>query len=96
MVSIALGLFILCVIYVAAWSVMNDGARSIDDQKGFIKMRVPAKTPSAKGKGAMGLKPTATTRSRLAEQRAQESPDGDFGPSPGRGQADAPIVPTST
>jgi hypothetical protein len=85
MVSIALGLFILCVIYVAAWSVMNDGARSIDDQKGFIKMRVPAKAPSAKGKGAMSLKPAATTRSRLAEQRAQESPEGDSGPLSGQG-----------
>lgn len=85
MVSIALGLFILCVIYVAVWSVMNDGARSIDDQKGFIRMRVPAKARSAKSKGTMGLKPAATTRSRLAEQRAQESPGGRSGPLSGQG-----------
>lgn len=42
--SIALGIFILCVIYVAYWSVKNDAAKSIDEQAGFIRMRLP-KTP---------------------------------------------------
>lgn len=41
LVSIALGVFILCVIYVAYWSVKNDSAKSIEEQVGFIKMRTP-------------------------------------------------------
>lgn len=41
LVSIALGLFILAVIYVALWSVKNDSAKSIADQVGFIRMRRP-------------------------------------------------------
>lgn len=41
LVSIALGIFILCVIYAAYWSVKNDAAGSIEEQVGFIKMRLP-------------------------------------------------------
>lgn len=37
--SIGLGVFIACVIYVVIWSVKNDGASSIEDQDGFIRMR---------------------------------------------------------
>lgn len=50
LVSIALGIFILCVIYVAYWSVKNDAAESIDDQMGFVRMRRPRKprVPPAK------------------------------------------------
>ena len=50
MTSIALGLFILAVIYVAVWSIKNDGRRSIRDQNGIIRMRVPAQTPPCKAK----------------------------------------------
>lgn len=47
--SIGLGLFILGVIYVAIWSVRNDGAPSIGEQTGFIRMRVPRR-PRPRGK----------------------------------------------
>jgi hypothetical protein len=43
LVSIALGIFIAGVIYVTIWSVANDTAKSIEDQTGFIRMRVPKK-----------------------------------------------------
>ena len=41
MVSIALGIFILAILYVIFWSMKNDKARSIDEQTGFIRMREP-------------------------------------------------------
>src|SRR3546814_5340063 len=41
MSSIALGIFILAIIYVVLWSVINDDARSFRDQKGIIRMRIP-------------------------------------------------------
>ena len=47
MTSIALGIFIIGIIYVMVWSIKNDGARSISEQTGFIKMRQPAETPPA-------------------------------------------------
>lgn len=63
--SIGLGLFILCVIYVAIWSVKNDGAPSIGDQTGFIRMRTPGK-PKLRGRNrstrAAPLTATATQR----------------------------------
>ncbi len=37
--SIALGLFIVFIIYVMIWSIKNDHARSIGEQTGLIKMR---------------------------------------------------------
>ena len=43
MTSIALGLFILFMIYIVIWSVKNDQARSISDQTGLIRMREPAR-----------------------------------------------------
>lgn len=46
LVSISLGIFILCVIYVAYWSVKNDALGSIEEQVGFIRMRVPKKPAS--------------------------------------------------
>jgi hypothetical protein len=56
LVSIALGLFILCVVYVAYWSVKNDAAKSIDDQGGFLRMRRPKSPrvpPAKRGADAM-------------------------------------------
>lgn len=41
LVSVALGIFIACIIYVVVWSVKNDAAKSIENQDGFIRMRVP-------------------------------------------------------
>jgi hypothetical protein len=41
MTSIALGLFILFIVYVIVWSIKNDGAKSIGHQTGIIKMRDP-------------------------------------------------------
>jgi hypothetical protein len=41
MTAIALAIFIVFILYVMLWSVRNDGAKSIGDQKGLIKMRDP-------------------------------------------------------
>jgi len=54
MTSIALGIFIVGIIYVMIWSLKNDGARSIGEQTGFIRMRVPSKTAQAIGKQPRG------------------------------------------
>ena len=43
MTSIALGLFILFIVYVMVWSIKNDQMPSISEQTGFIKMRDPAR-----------------------------------------------------
>lgn len=42
MTSIALGVFIIFIIYVMIWSIKNDGAKSIRDQTGLIRMRDPS------------------------------------------------------
>ena len=39
MTSIALGVFIIFIIYIMIWSIKNDNAASIGDQTGFIRMR---------------------------------------------------------
>jgi hypothetical protein len=41
MTSVALGIFIVFIVYVMIWSIKNHGARSIADQSGIIKMRDP-------------------------------------------------------
>lgn len=41
MVSIALGVFSLCIVYVIVWSIMNDKAGTIRGQTGIIRMRLP-------------------------------------------------------
>jgi len=43
MTSFALGAFIIFVIYVMIWSIRNDGAASIGEQTGFIRMRDPSR-----------------------------------------------------
>ena len=60
LVSIALGVFILCVIYVAYWSVKNDSAKSIEEQVGFIKMRAP-KSSSRRPAGPSHRRPATHT-----------------------------------
>lgn len=52
MTSIALAACIVFIIYVMIWSLKNDGARSIDDQTGFLRMRDPAKEKPALDKDA--------------------------------------------
>jgi hypothetical protein len=39
MTSFALGAFIIFVLYVIIWSIRNDGAASIGEQNGLIRMR---------------------------------------------------------
>lgn len=56
-VSIAFGIFILGVIYVAYWSVKNDAAKSIEDQVGFIRMRVP-KSPRERAASRVSALPS--------------------------------------
>jgi len=48
MTAIALAVFIVFIIYVMIWSIRNDGVRSIREQTGYIKMRVPPETPPDK------------------------------------------------
>jgi hypothetical protein len=42
MTSIALGVFIIFILYIMFWIIKNDGARSIGDQTGFIRMHDPS------------------------------------------------------
>jgi hypothetical protein len=62
MISIALGLFIVAIVYIAIWSIKNDGVRSIEDQSGFIRMRVPTKAKPTKGRGPVVKVPAAKGR----------------------------------
>jgi hypothetical protein len=39
MTSIALGVFIVFILYIMIWSIKNDGVRSIREQTGLIRMR---------------------------------------------------------
>jgi hypothetical protein len=43
MTSIALAIFILFIVYVMVWSIKNDGAASIGEQTGFIRMLDPSR-----------------------------------------------------
>jgi hypothetical protein len=52
MTSIALGVFIVFIVYVMIWSMRNDGAKSLRDQRGFIRMRVPKGAGPADQEGA--------------------------------------------
>jgi len=64
MTSIALGVFIILIIYVMVWSIRNDDARSIRDQTGLIRMRVPAAGPGGRAKRAATMRTTAAAPSR--------------------------------
>lgn len=52
MTSIALGVFIVFIVYVMIWSMRNDNAKSIRDQTGYIRMKIP------KGAGAQESRDT--------------------------------------
>lgn len=68
MVSIALGVFILCIVYVIVWSIMNDKAGAIRNQTGLIRMRLPP------GEDAVAV-PSAARRSprRLRAERLRDA-----------------------
>ncbi len=56
MVSIAMGVFILVILYVIFWTMRNDKVNSIDEQRGLINMRDPAqpkKDPDKRGRRMM-------------------------------------------
>ncbi|MGD1876718.1 MAG: hypothetical protein ACFB13_04365 [Kiloniellaceae bacterium] len=83
MTSIALGVFIVFIIYVMIWSIRNDGARSIREQTGFIRMRVPAKSADAKTEAA---EPQVSVTSTAKAKRASAKGPGQRRPTPSRGQ----------
>lgn len=66
MTSIALGVFIVFIVYVVIWSMRNDGAKSLRDQTGIIRMRVP--------KGAGTEKPDDPAAGKRSDPRAGRSP----------------------
>lgn len=66
MVSIALGIFIIIILYIIFWSMKNDKARTIGEQTGFISMREPAAHVQ---KAADRARPRAGFRGRAAAQR---------------------------
>lgn len=77
MVSIALGVFILAIIYVAVWNVVNDDVPSIRDQKGLIRMRVPPGDDTAEAGSRRGVRrATRSSRERgfLHQGRAATAP----------------------
>ncbi len=47
MQSIYFGIFVLLIGWVIFWSIKNDRARSIGDQKGLFSMRLPKEQPGA-------------------------------------------------
>ena len=68
MTSIALGMFIVFIIYIMIWSIKNDGARSISEQTGLIRMRDPS---SARRKFGRRSDPRRT-RTAAANGRANK------------------------
>lgn len=76
MLSIALGLFIVFIVYVMIWSIKNDGAESIDEQTGFIRMRRPSNSPVQPRKGSALARPKAPG----AAQRTKAQPARQQGP----------------
>src|SRR3546814_20589376 len=73
MSSIALGIFILAIIYVVLWSVINDDARSFRDQKGIIRMRIPPGDDAQESNASHSGARRSTRASRLGgtSRRAQ-------------------------
>lgn len=62
MTSIALGIFIIFVVYIAIWSIRNDTVRSISDQTGLIRMRRPSEPGPRPGSGGGRRRPEAAER----------------------------------
>jgi hypothetical protein len=78
MTSIAFGAVIIFILYVMIWSIKNDGAKSIGDQSGLIRMRELAKAHrKATGRNRQGRRPADVPHS----QRAGRHRSSDLGPS---------------
>lgn len=89
MTSIALALFIVFIVYVMIWSIRNDGARSIREQNGYIKMRVPPEKADDNAFRAKAATLGKTVRQPAAGTRASP-PDGATlrpGPAPRAGNS---------
>lgn len=82
MTSIALGVFIIFIIYVMVWSIRNDGARSIAEQTGFIRMRRPSKEKPKLG--------TDTARTPATPQDPTKRSGGPSGPAPSKASLPRP------
>jgi hypothetical protein len=67
MTSIALGIFIIFIIYIMIWSIKNDDVSSIGEQTGFIRMRNPSNT-AAKSTRQPNHRRPQTTGSRRSER----------------------------
>lgn len=89
MISVALAIFIVFIIYIMIWSIQNDGLRSIGEQKGLIRMRDPAKVEPK------GPKAGILRNSKAAETPAAETPPADA-PVPERTSAAPPARATSS
>lgn len=76
MTSIALGLFVIAIIYVAVWSIKNDGLRSIRDQSGFIRMRVPRQAAVRKAKRQSAASRRADAAESPPDEDQAEPPAG--------------------
>ena len=91
MSSFALGAFIIFILYVIIWSIRNDGAASIGEQTGYIRMRDPSRD-ARKPAGAQ-------YRSRQAAPPQHRGRRADFEPTdfvgPKRGTLDARHRPRS-
>jgi len=71
MTSVALGVFIIFILYVMIWSIKNDKVRSILDQTGLIKMRDPSTTPR-KSTRRFGLRHRQAETSRSERTRKRQ------------------------
>jgi hypothetical protein len=71
MTSVALGVFIIFILYVMIWSIRNDKVRSIFDQTGLIKMRGPSATPR-KSARRFGLRRRQAAKSRSERTRKRQ------------------------
>lgn len=74
MVSIALGIFILGIVYVIVWSIMNDKAGAIRDQTGFLRMRVPPGQEPEGGQPAARPRLARPSSRRPKAQRRRVNP----------------------
>ena len=61
MVSIAMGVFVLVILYVLFWSVRNDKVDSVEEQRGLINMRDPAQPKKDPNKPRRRMMPRAQT-----------------------------------
>src|SRR3546814_10417121 len=94
MVSIALGVFILCIVYVIVWSIMNDKAGTIRGQTGIIRMRLPpGEEPAAVPSAARRSSRRRRAERLRAAQAAQDHMPQDDMPQDDMPQDDIPGAP---